>query len=186
MSLKRFLITLIIIISVVCCKKMYIEADTREEVIASEGCRLYIDEGKEVFMEIPAGTEMVKLLSAEEFDVIEYCGLRFFADHDSYKDTRQNYIEYYGNKSITAYCHCRKCTGDDDLGTTAMGTVPTANHTIACNKLPLGTKVLIKGKEYVVEDTGSGVGSGFDIYFSSHQEAVQFGRRNLDVYIIKG
>ena len=92
--------------------------------------------------------------------------------------------EYLGSYELTAYCSCSYCCGKSD-GITASGTVATAGRTVACNSIPLGTHILINDVEYIVEDTG-GMGSNvIDIYFNSHQEALEFGRQKGEVYIIK-
>ena len=92
--------------------------------------------------------------------------------------------EYLGSYELTAYCGCSYCCGKSD-GITASGTVATAGRTVASNSIPLGTHILINDVEYIVEDTG-GMGSNvIDIYFNSHQEALEFGRQKGEVYIIK-
>lgn len=49
-----------------------------------------------------------------------------------------------------------------------------------------GTKVEIKGMgTYVVEDRGGAIkGNKIDIYFDSHQEALNFGRRTVYLRVI--
>lgn len=87
--------------------------------------------------------------------------------------------------TITAYCPCTTCCGPNATGTTASGAKAKANHTIAVDKsvIPLGTHVWIDGKEYVAEDTGSAIkGNRIDIFFNSHQEALNYGRRTKTVY----
>ena len=91
-----------------------------------------------------------------------------------------------GNFKITAYCHCSKCCGKSD-GITATGTQATPNRTIAVDPrvIPLGSQVIIDGQVYVAEDTGSSIrGNRLDIYFSSHQEAINWGIKYKDVSII--
>lgn len=92
-----------------------------------------------------------------------------------------------GTFNATAYCGCAGCCGSAG-GHTASGTTPTAGRTIATDPsvIPLGSKVLIDGKEYVAEDTGGAIGGKrVDIFFSSHSEALQFGRRSVEVSIKK-
>lgn len=93
---------------------------------------------------------------------------------------------YLGSFSTTAYCNCSKCCGKWAGGPTASGTTPTAGRTIAVDPkvIPLGTKVIINGKTYIAEDTGSAIkGNKIDIYHSSHSSALQWGRRTVDVYL---
>ena len=55
---------------------------------------------------------------------------------------------------ITAYCPCSKCCGKQ-TGITASGTRATAGRTVAASsQFSFGTKLMINGKEYTVEDRG--------------------------------
>ncbi|MBO7654421.1 MAG: 3D domain-containing protein [Kiritimatiellae bacterium] len=108
---------------------------------------------------------------------------------------------------VTGYCNCRKCCswerswlgfgppvvskGADkgkpkQIGITASGT--RARHgTIAADTsvLPFGTVVEIPGYGYGrVEDRGGAIkGDGLDLWFPSHQAALQWGRKKLQVRI---
>lgn len=100
---------------------------------------------------------------------------------------------------ITAYCTCVKCCGiwsaehpirqgTGYVQKTATGTIPTEGRTVAVDKdvIPLGSIVIIDGVTYIAEDTGNAVkGNVVDIYFDSHEEAVQFGRRTAQVTYVK-
>ena len=88
-----------------------------------------------------------------------------------------------GTFTITAYCGCSKCSGGHNK--TASGTTPTEGRTIAADTsiLPFGTKVVIDGVVYTVEDCGSGVnGNHIDIFFATHERALAYGRRSVKVY----
>ena len=98
--------------------------------------------------------------------------------------TEANGMTYLGTYSLTAYCSCVNCCGKSN-GITASGTQATAGRTVACNSLPLGTVISINGYQYVVEDTGGMGGNVIDIYFDSHEEAINFGRQSADVYLVK-
>ena len=90
-----------------------------------------------------------------------------------------------GKHKITAYCSCEKCCGEwSKYNKTASGTVPKQGRTVACNSLNFGTEIIIKGKKYIVEDTGNMKNNHIDIYFSSHEEALEFGVQNAKVYQI--
>ena len=68
---------------------------------------------------------------------------------------------------------------------TASGTVPQAGRTIACNFLPFGTRVVINGHEYIVEDTGGALGNSvIDVFVNSEEEAYQLGRQKVTVQIL--
>lgn len=67
----------------------------------------------------------------------------------------------------------------------ANGNYPTVGYTVACNSLPLGTRIYIEGYgEYVVEDTGGMGGGVVDIYLGDPGACIQFGRQGANVYII--
>ena len=90
--------------------------------------------------------------------------------------------EPYGECRITFYCPCSSCCGEWAGGPTASGVMPTANHTVAAD-LPFGTRLLIDGQEYVVEDRGVS-GMCVDIYVDDHEEALRRGLYYSEVYII--
>jgi 3D (Asp-Asp-Asp) domain-containing protein len=86
----------------------------------------------------------------------------------------------------TAYCPCEICCGKSD-GITASGVKARTNHTIAVdrNVFPLGTHILYNGTEYVAEDTGGAIrGNRIDIYFDNHSEALEWGRRTIEIEVI--
>lgn len=94
--------------------------------------------------------------------------------------------EFLGTFKASGYCNCQKCSGG--YTKTYSGTIPQANHTISAdlNVFPIGTKLVIDGITYTVEDRGSGVnGNRIDIYFASHAEALAFGLQTIDVYAPK-
>lgn len=95
-------------------------------------------------------------------------------------------ITYLGTWTATAYCSCSVCCGSYATGYTASGTLATEGRTIACNSLPMGTQVMIDGNTYTVEDTGySPYGDAWiDLFFESHDRALAFGVRPVDVYLI--
>lgn len=100
--------------------------------------------------------------------------------------------ESIGSVRTSAYCPCRICCGPYANGITASGTTAKANHTVAVDAynpiLPMGTKVVIGGVEYTVEDTGNLNANNvdFDIYFDTHQEALNWGKKNKDAYLAEG
>lgn len=97
-------------------------------------------------------------------------------------------MHLYGNCTITFYDNGPCCCGIWSGGHTASGTVPKANHTVASNVLPFGTRLLIDGQEYVVEDRGDGNMDAFwiDIYVDTHEEGLRRGMYKNDVWIIDG
>ena len=88
--------------------------------------------------------------------------------------------------TITAYCHCSKCCGKSD-GVTASGVKATEGVTVAMDKsIPFGTRIYIDGVgERIVQDRGGSIKSNrIDLYFDSHQEALNFGRQTKEVTIL--
>ncbi|MBE5972690.1 MAG: phosphatase [Lachnoclostridium sp.] len=92
-----------------------------------------------------------------------------------------------GTFKTTAYCPCYQCS--EGWGRqTSSGALATANYTVAVDKrvIPMGTRLLINGKEYVAQDVGGGVkGNHIDIYFNTHGETREHGVRNAEVFIIQ-
>ena len=93
-------------------------------------------------------------------------------------------VHLWGVATITHYCNCSACCGQWAGGGTASGTVPTAGRTVAA-ELPFGTRLVINGHEYIVEDRGVS-GCWVDIYCDSHAEALARGMYQTEVYIIDG
>ena len=88
--------------------------------------------------------------------------------------------------TATAYCPCVKCCGKTD-GITATGTKAIAGRTIAVDPsvIPYGTEVIINGNTYIAEDCGGAInGNDIDIFFDSHEAALQFGRQTLIAQIV--
>lgn len=97
----------------------------------------------------------------------------------------ETYQESLGYYTITGYCPCSYCCGKSD-GVTASGTIAQANHTIAADTsiLPFGTEVIINGQRYTVEDVGGAInGNHIDMFFASHQEALNWGRQTIEVFV---
>ena len=88
--------------------------------------------------------------------------------------------------TITGFCSCAVCCGPHAAGLTASGKKPTPQHTVAGPRsLPFGTVVIANNRTYRVEDRTSRRFDGrFDIYFSSHSAAKQFGIKTNLVTII--
>ena len=78
---------------------------------------------------------------------------------------------------------------DDECGNsngiTASGTHAKQGRTIAAPSwIPFGTKVIIGGHEYLVEDRGGYIcDNRLDIYMDSREDAMEFGRKELEVTV---
>lgn len=102
-----------------------------------------------------------------------------------------------GEYKLTAYCSCSKCCGKwaenrptDQYGNEIVigstGEVLRSNYSIAVDPdvIPYGSIVVINGAEYKAQDTGGAItGSRIDVYFSSHEEALEFGVQTADIFI---
>ncbi len=88
---------------------------------------------------------------------------------------------------VTAYDGCSKCNGKF-AGQTSMGVKPSS-ITLATNAYPLGTRLMVGEREYVVQDRGSEKKFGsflnpekhVDLFFPTHEEASDFGVKYMKV-----
>ena len=97
--------------------------------------------------------------------------------------------ESLGQVVTSGYCSCSICCGQWSGGPTASGVYPTANHTLAVDAsnpiVPMGTKVVMNGVEYTVEDTGAfdRYGVDFDVYYDDHASASAHGHKTWECYL---
>ena len=92
-----------------------------------------------------------------------------------------------GEFKITAYCPCAECSAQWG-NMTYTGVTAQAGRTIAVDPdvIPLGSEVEIDGDTYIAEDIGGLVkGNHIDIYFDTHDEAIEWGRQFKEVLLIK-
>lgn len=97
-------------------------------------------------------------------------------------------LQSLGTFRVTAYCACPECCGQWADGITYTGTEATPDRTVAVDPsvIPLGSTVLIDGQEYVAEDVGGAIkGARIDIFFPTHQAALQFGVQYAEVDVIE-
>lgn len=96
--------------------------------------------------------------------------------------------------NVTAYCACPICCGAYSNGYTATGAKATQYVTIAAPRsIPFGTRIYIpyfqnapNGGIFIVQDRGGAITSNrLDVYFNTHQQALNFGRRSLEVHILE-
>lgn len=93
---------------------------------------------------------------------------------------------------VTAYTAGPESTGKTEdhpaYGITASGAEVKENHTLACPKnLAFGTRVYIPyfNNVFTCEDRGAAITDGkLDVYMSNLSDALEFGRRKLDVVIL--
>jgi len=91
---------------------------------------------------------------------------------------------------VTAYCPCEKCCGQSADWITASGHKIQPNETFvaAGKQYPFGTEMIIPGynndQPVKVLDRGSAIqDSRLDLFFPSHQQALNWGVKSLSVQI---
>jgi 3D (Asp-Asp-Asp) domain-containing protein len=92
---------------------------------------------------------------------------------------------------VTAYCPCTKCCGENASGITASGKLVSYNggrFVAADPSLSFGTKLIIPGYSSApveVLDRGGAIrGNHLDVFFPTHQQALDWGRRLVEVTVI--
>ena len=89
------------------------------------------------------------------------------------------------NVLATAYCPCAKCCGKWADGMTAIGRDASLKG-VAVDKriIPLRSTVRIPGYGTVIADDVGGAikRERIDVRFTSHQEALNWGRKNITIY----
>ena len=156
---------------------------------------LMIEEYVLVKIETEEATEIIELEEKEEESTTQ---ARTTQETTTEITTQEDNGEYYIiNAKCTAYCSCERCCGDyansrplDENGKpiiyTASGRRAVPQYSIAMSKsYAFGTMVEIPGIGMCeVMDRGGAVqGNVIDIYFGSHEEALEWGCRWLDVKI---
>lgn len=123
----------------------------------------------------------------------EQYGIRVEETTETREETRTIRVgESLGNVVTSGYCNCPICCGVWSGGPTASGAMPQANHTIAVDAsnpfLPMGTKVVMNGVEYTVEDTGNFARYGvqFDVYYDNHAAAAAHGHQTWECFLAEG
>ena len=117
---------------------------------------------------------------------IGYCAgwyLKSQSQIDSATNKPSNSSEIAYTLNVKSYAYC--------TGTiTATGTKPTFGRTIAVDPtvIPYGTRVYIKefDKTFIAEDCGGGIkGNKIDIFMNTRQECLNWGVREITLYILK-
>jgi 3D (Asp-Asp-Asp) domain-containing protein len=95
---------------------------------------------------------------------------------------------------VTAYCPCTKCCGPNAQGMTASGNDVSYNGgafvAADTTHYAFGTKLSIPGyhdgQSVEVIDRGSAIkGDHLDVFFPTHEQAVEWGRQRLPVTIVQ-
>ncbi|MGI6679035.1 MAG: 3D domain-containing protein [Dehalobacterium sp.] len=90
--------------------------------------------------------------------------------------------------TATAYDACMECCNKID-GITKSGVIAQAHHTIAVDPavIPLGSKVFVEGLGiFTAEDIGGAIkGKRIDIFMNTHEEAINFGKKDVKIYLLQ-
>jgi 3D (Asp-Asp-Asp) domain-containing protein len=95
---------------------------------------------------------------------------------------------------VTAYCPCRKCCGPEAHGVTASGRHVSHNEGrfVAADTtvLPFHTKLVIPGYSAnmpveVLDKGGAIKGNRLDVFFPTHEAALEWGRRMVEVIVVE-
>lgn len=97
-----------------------------------------------------------------------------------------------GKFEATAYCPCALCcenwAGSPINKTTSIGVGAYQGNTIAVDptQIPYGTKLYVDGVgTFIASDCGGAIKKNrLDIYFANHNQALNFGRKQVNVYKI--
>ena len=104
----------------------------------------------------------------------------------------QKEVIFLGEYKLTAYCSCEKCCGSwafdrpDGVVCGASGNELKSGYSIAVDPsvIPYGTEVVINGVTYRADDCGGAIkGNRIDVYFDTHEEALEFCVKYEDVFI---
>ena len=98
--------------------------------------------------------------------------------------------DYIVEMEVTAYCPCAKCCGEWADGYTACGKLAHGCFVAAPKSYPFGTILIIPGyndsRPVAVLDRGGAIrGNKLDVFFPTHQDALNWGRRNLMVQVVE-
>ena len=123
--------------------------------------------------------EDCNLIAKERSEILDF-------EQEAEKDKQERYL---GEFLVTAYCNCKSCCGKWSGGACKNGEYPQQGITVACdtNVIPLNSFIEIEGYgTRKCQDTGNLIiGNRLDLYFSSHREALKFGKKTLKVYKAK-
>lgn len=181
----------------------HVTLNTRDKLVATTGYVALIQGASLAEKQYTAYVKEQERLAkeAEKKRLAEEAEKKRLAEEEEKKSSSSSAnVSHEGNKytgvfEVTGYCNCRLCCGQyspEVTGRTphtASGTVPCAGRTVAVdpNVIPLGSTVVINGHSYIAEDTGSAVkGNVIDVFYDSHSDALNWGRRSVEVtYYIK-
>lgn len=126
--------------------------------------------------------EQLKIEEAKKLEVAKQNVQKVTSRSSAELRNNSEYIKF----TATGYCPCSQCCGKSN-GMTASGNKAKAGVTVAMpSNYSFGTKIEIKGMgTYIVQDRGGAIkGNKIDIFFNTHQEALNFGRKTVYIKIL--
>ncbi len=139
-----------------------------------------------VLKTISYGTKIKRITSnyIQGWDLVKYKNTIGYV-YNKYVTEEQIDASYLGSYRITFYCTCERCNGHWAGQPTASGAWYEEGVTIATGKeFSFGTKLLIQGHVYTVQDRGVPNGC-IDIYLDSHSQCYRRGLYYTDIYLIE-
>lgn len=98
-----------------------------------------------------------------------------------------------GEFKLTAYCGCEICCNQwannrpNGVVYGSIGEELKEGYSIAVDPtvIPYGTEVIINGRTYKAQDCGGAIkGNRIDVYFDSHNDALEFGVQYAEVLVV--
>lgn len=143
-------------------------------------------------------TETDKRTIQEDNETIQTNNITIETEIDKGDDTQAIEPVSLGNFKLTAYCSCSLCCGkwaynrpvDENGNEIVYGSIGerlSEGYSIAVDPsvIPYGTEVLINGHTYKAQDCGGAIkGNRIDVYFSSHKDALEFGGKYAEVFLV--
>ena len=143
-----------------------------------------------VFVYVTVDSRRVQAEAPRQAEVVEH--ERMLQIPLDYLEEPEPEIECLGSFKVTAYCSCESCCGEwaynrpNGIVYGASGMELVGGYSIAVDPtvIPYGTIVIIDGQEYIAADCGGAIkGNRIDLYYSSHERALQHGVGYYDVYV---
>lgn len=133
----------------------------------------------------------------EDDRIIQTNNIIIETEIDKGVDTQANEPVSLGVFKLTAYCPCKICCNEfaynrpvdkngNEIVYGSIGERLQEGYSIAVDPsvIPYRTEVIINGKVYKAQDCGGAIkGNRIDVYFSSHEDALNHGVKYAEVFL---